>query len=976
MTPPPAGAAGLFEREGEPRETGSAHAFLLEGGHAWRVHAGRVDVFAVVLRDGLAAGSRTHLFRVEEGGLLLGTGTPDPRRPLGLLAVGGNGTRLLRLPRARLHAAAAEPGYADLAGLLEGWVDGLSSGIARGVPPAGLVELESGAPEAPEGEVVRMRPAHGVAWVRHQTGGSLLLGRPGLEMDGDGYTPVSHHAWMEVGEGSRLRVEPTAALMGTDALWEGLDRLHGLALACVAQVAAESGAEERVRLAEKTATRRRVFAGSFATLAAILEPRERNGAPRAPVTRGTDDPLLAAARLVGAAAGVEIKAPPRAQGVAAPRDPVAAIAAASRLRTRRVMLRDDWWRQDGGPLLARTEAGDPVALLPGPRATYVLHDPVARTRVPVTAEVAAGLAPSAFTFYRPFPDRPLGFRELVRFGVEGSGRDLWTVLFMGTAAGLLSLVMPYATGLIFNDIIPGAERGQLVQLTLVLLSLAVATALFNLVNVSALVRIEGRMGGRLQAAVWDRLLSLPMPFFRPYSAGALANRAMGIDQMRAILSGATVTALLGGLFSLFHFGLLFHYSVKLAWWAVLLISIAVVTAALASWVQLRPQRLMADLQSRLAGQVLQFLTSVGKLRVAGAEVQAFALWARNFGALRRLSFRVRTVANVLTGFNAGYPVIAYLVIYAVAHPLLLPTAVEPMRTGDFLAFMSSFGICLAGLLSATAAVLGTLAVVPLYEQAKPILAAAPEVDGAKGDPGELSGDIELQQVVFRYQADGPQVLRGVTLRIAAGEFVAFVGPSGSGKSTLLRLLLGFETPESGAVYYDGQDVSGVDVQAVRRQIGVVLQNGRLMSGDLFTNIVGSSSATLDDAWEAARMAGLEEDVKAMPMGMHTVVSEGGGTLSGGQRQRLLIARAIVQRPRLLFFDEATSALDNRTQGIVSASLDRLQATRVVVAHRLSTIIHADTIYVVRGGEIVEKGTYESLMALGGHFSELALRQIA
>jgi ATP-binding cassette subfamily C protein len=679
---------------------------------------------------------------------------------------------------------------------------------------------------------------------------------------------------------------------------------------------------------------------------------------------------------VGEAVGVPVVAPPRAQGVAAPRDPVAAIAAASRLRTRRVMLRDDWWRQDGGPLLGYTEAGHPVALVPAPRTTYLLYDPSSGREAPVTAEVAAELAPAAFSFYRPFPDTVMSGRALVRFGVQGSGRDLWAILAMGTAAGLLSLVTPYATGLIFNDIIPGAERGQLLQLTLVLLSLALATALFNLVNVSALVRIEGRMGGRLQAAVWDRLLSLPMPFFRPYSAGELANRAMGVDQMRQVLSGATVTALLSGLFSLFHFGMLFHYSPRLAWWAVLLIGLAVACAALASWVQLRPQRRVAEIQSRLAGQVLQFLTSVSKLRVAGAEVQAFALWARNFGAMRKLSFRVRGVANGLTAFNAAFPVIAYLVIYSVAHPLLLPTAVEPMRTGDFLAFMSSFGICLSGLLSATAAVLGTLAIVPLYEQAAPILNTPPEVDPAKGDPGALSGDIELQQVVFRYQADGPQVLRGVTLRIRAGEFVAFVGPSGSGKSTLLRLLLGFETPESGAVYYDGQDLSGVDVQALRRQIGVVLQSGRLMSGDLFTNIVGSSSATLDDAWEAARMAGLEEDIAAMPMGMHTVVSEGGGTLSGGQRQRLLIARAIVQRPRILYFDEATSALDNRTQAVVSSSLERLQATRVVVAHRLSTIINADTIYVVHGGEIVEKGSYESLMALGGHFTELARRQLA
>jgi ATP-binding cassette subfamily C protein len=266
--------------------------------------------------------------------------------------------------------------------------------------------------------------------------------------------------------------------------------------------------------------------------------------------------------------------------------------------------------------------------------------------------------------------------------------------------------------------------------------------------------------------------------------------------------------------------------------------------------------------------------------------------------------------------------------------------------------------------------------VPLYEQAKPILMTRAEVDTAKADPGRLAGGIDAQHMSFRYQEDGPPVLRDVSFTIHPGEFVAFVGPSGSGKSTIFRMLLGFETPESGAVYFDGQDLAGLDLPEVRSQTGVVLQNGKLMPGDIFTNIIGSAPLTLDDAWEAARMAGLDGDVKAMPMGMHTVISEGGGTLSGGQRQRLMIARAIVRRPKILLFDEATSALDNRTQAIVSESLDRLQATRIVVAHRLSTIINADRIYVVEAGRTVQTGTYAELLDEDGPFAELAKRQIA
>jgi ABC-type bacteriocin/lantibiotic exporter with double-glycine peptidase domain len=275
----------------------------------------------------------------------------------------------------------------------------------------------------------------------------------------------------------------------------------------------------------------------------------------------------------------------------------------------------------------------------------------------------------------------------------------------------------------------------------------------------------------------------------------------------------------------------------------------------------------------------------------------------------------------------------------------------------------------------TGAFVAVMMAIPIYEQARPILEACPEVGESKMSPGPLGGEIEISQVTFRYDPDSAAVIDRVSLRARPGEFIAIVGPSGSGKSTILRLLLGFEHPESGSIYFDGQDVSGLDIQAVRRQIGVVLQNGSVMTGDLFTNIIGSSLAAMDDAWEAARMAGLDEDIRQMPMGMHTVISEGGTTLSGGQRQRLLIARAVVNRPRLLFFDEATSALDNRTQAIVSESLERLQATRIVVAHRLSTIMNADCIYVLDGGRVVQTGPYASLRSEGGVFAELIRRQM-
>jgi ABC-type bacteriocin/lantibiotic exporter with double-glycine peptidase domain len=329
------------------------------------------------------------------------------------------------------------------------------------------------------------------------------------------------------------------------------------------------------------------------------------------------------------------------------------------------------------------------------------------------------------------------------------------------------------------------------------------------------------------------------------------------------------------------------------------------------------------------------------------------------------------INNLLIVFTAAFTTTTTIVIFAT----LAASTQSSRSTGTVLAFMAAFGGLLTAALTLNSSVLSILRVVPLLENARPVLETVPEVDTQKAHPGELTGAVEVSHVSFRYQPDGPQVLQDVSLKANPGEFIAVVGPSGSGKSTLFRMLLGFEAPESGSVYYDAQELAELDVQAVRRQIGVVLQNGKLMPGDIFTNIVGNSLLTIEDAWEAARMAGFDEDIRQMPMGMHTYISEAGGTFSGGQRQRLMIARAIVGKPRILLFDEATSALDNRTQAIVSRSLERLNATRIVIAHRLSTIVNADRIYVMVGGQVVQQGSYAQLAQQEGPFRELIRRQL-
>ena len=944
---------------------GADRPIVLTPDSLWVVASGQVDVFSVRIVDDVVVSRRTHLARVPAGGILLGAAPVDAWLFLG---VGTSGTEVVRVP----VASAQHRPAAELAPLLECWVERLYDGIAHELVPE-CQELDE-APDVPVAAGKSVRPRGSVLWVRHLDGHSHLLGRSALVVNGAGLLPVSFRAWMRADGPARLQVSTTGAVGAPETLWAGLERMHDLVLRCAATLASEGESQARARLVRRLAAKRQSLLESCEGLLNVMQ-RRRTGAAARTVRRAVTpdaDLLPIACRVVGDALGVPITAPARTES--AGRSTLADIARASRLRTRAVLLRDDWWRHDHGPLLAFREAnGAPCALVPRRGGMYILHDPSAAEAHPLDSAEAATLAPTAYSFYRPFPDTPLNAADLLRFGLRDCGGDIRTVVTITVLASLLAQMPPIAMGMLFNSVVPTANRGMLLQLTIVLVVVALTGSVFQMVRNIAMLRIETRMSTAVQAAVWDRLLSLPMTFFRPYAAGDLAVRSMGIDAIRQVISGTTITALFGGMSGLFSIGLMFTYSAPLAWRALALILLAVVVTVAGGLGQLAPMRQVSEVNAKTSGLVLQLLSAVGKIRTAGAEVHAFAAWARRFSQLRAAQYSIRTLSVWMQTFTSVFPLAAMIVLFW--STAVLMASGTALRTGDFLAFLAAFTAASAAAIGTCTALLGALNVLPLYEQARPILQARPEVDAAKADPGLLKGQIELQRVSFRYAADGPPTLRDVTLRIEPGQFVAFVGPSGSGKSTLLRILLGFETPETGVVYYDGQDVAGLDVNAVRRQIGVVLQNGRLRRGDIFTNIVGSSPFTVERAWDAARMAGFDADIAEMPMGMHTVVSEGGGTLSGGQRQRLLIAHALVHRPRMLFFDEATSALDNRTQAIVSRSLEQLQATRVVVAHRLSTIINADVIVVVERGRIVQTGGYEELLAQQGTFRELARRQL-
>lgn len=637
---------------------------------------------------------------------------------------------------------------------------------------------------------------------------------------------------------------------------------------------------------------------------------------------------------------------------------------------RSVNLSAGWHKDAVGAMLGtKKKDGSLVALIPSGFSGYSYFDADSGRYIRIGRKNEDLFETEAVAFYKPFPLKKIGIPDLARYIMDTlSVADFVLMIVATITVTLLGMVAPRLNNMLFSDVIESGSMRLLAAITVFMVCTSVSSMMINGVKSLINGRISTKMNLAVEAAAMMRILSLPADFFKQYSSGELSSRAQYISSLCQMLVQAVLSTGLTAVFSLVYIAQIFNYAPALVVPALTMIAVTVLFSVLSMLLQMKISKKQMELGAKESGMTYAMISGIQKIKLSGAEKRAFARWANLYAKSAELTYNPPAFLKINSVISTAISLIGTYVMYYAAIESHISVA-------DYYAFNVAYGMVSGAFMSLTSIALSVANIKPILDMAKPILEAVPEIAEGKRVLTRISGGIELNNVSFRYNEHMPLVLDNLSLKIRPGQYVAVVGATGCGKSTLMRLLLGFEKPQKGAVYFDGKDISTVDLKSLRQKIGVVLQDGKLFSGDIYSNItISAPRLTMDEAWEAAELAGIAEDIRNMPMGMFTMISEGSGGISGGQRQRLMIARAVAPKPRILMLDEATSALDNLTQKKVSESLDRLKCTRIVIAHRLSTIKQCDRIIVLDKGKIVEDGNYEELIALNGFFAELVAKQ--
>ena len=946
---------------GKPfRSAANAPVSLSDPATVWFVEEGAIDVFLVELSGEKVSSSFKHVLRAAAGRLLFSFPADESEDEAAMAAI-GKGLPGCRLRMLMMDTLLSGGVLDEVAEQLDEWVRDVLAALGSGVESHPRPDLRVASGDALTVEAGALVAAKaGAAWVRAE-GGVALLGFEAPDPAGPGLLPVTPDSWVSASADGRLEAVSSRALCEDARLEAVLASFHRVAMRFERMTQRLLLADEANLQRSRVAHREQGVAEARRGLFEVL-----TGLPPGA------SPLSLALDLVGRHEGISFRVPQDA-AEADPEPAVRAVAAASGVRCRDLKLNASsrWWRGDSGAMLGFTvDGGEPVALLPSARG-YRLVDPLSGRSTHVDRAAAQRVVRTAWSFVRPLPqERGIGAADLARCA---SGRllgDLVRFLLAGTVCGLFSVLPAVVLAVVADSVLPYGDTTGLLRFTGALAVLAVAAAVLSMFQGTALMRLEGRVAARLASAAWDRVLRLRPEFFRDYAAGDLSARLAVFGSLRDKVSGTVGGPLLSLIFLAPTFLLIFAYDAALGWLSVGLAAVALAAALGFGVFQFPLHQRHLKAARDLSSELFQFITGIAKLRAGGAEEAAFAAWARKYREQQAADLEIGRLNAHFVAFSAALPGVVATLLFAYA---LWPNA--GLGVG---AFLAAYGVSMT-FFSAVSRLghsfQAVAKVAPSMMQVQPLLAEVPPPPPAEAPEAVLAGGLAFEHVSFRYTADGPLVVEDVSLHAEPGEFIAVVGETGCGKSTLIRLALGLHDPTAGVVRYDGHDLAALDRRSVRRQVGVVMQNGSLRPGTILQNIIGvSRRVDVAAAWRAARQAAVAKDIEAMPMQIFTPVGESDVTYSGGQAQRIMIAAALAREPRIIFLDEATSWLDTGAQSAVMSAIGALTITRVVVAHRLSTIRGADRIYVMHGGRVVQAGGFDELFETPGRFRELMLRQ--
>ena len=934
----------------------------------WFIDKGAIDLFLVEHRDGVEQSAPQHLLRADCGRLLPGVEPQAGDTTLSLIAKGLPGTVLQRLPVTSLTVVRNE----ELAEHVDAWLMDVTAMLSRDVLPQPRPDVLVEPGQVTAGRAGTLSAQRRVVWVSELPPGAGLfmsLIDPAESKEGTvSAIPLTPASWLTLTDEVTFSARSSETLAEERLLLPALAHFHAVAfslerlnrrLAVVDQANLER-ARATNRRNDEDGARHRLF-----NLYGLLDSGADSGSKSA---------LFEALRIIGRHERIDFKWPSKTDTS----DTVTTLSdvlGASGVRSRRVRLaqEDKWWIGDSGAMLTfRSDDNQPVALLPGILGRYQEVDSFGR-KTRITAERAKSLWDKAWVFYEPLPASGVGLPDLFRLARKGGAIDFVRFILTGLLGGLVMLLPAMMVGFILDEVIPTGATSLLYTGIAAMVAFALMGALLHVLRGTALLRLEGRATSRVEATFWDRLLRLPLSCLHRYSAGDIAMRGMTFQHLRDTMQGSVANAVLSIVFLSPAFVLIYFYDAMLGGIAAVFGLLSLIVTVILGLGQIAPQGRVIRTIHHLAGRMFQLVNGISTLRVESAEGSAFAVWARDYREEKHAELQRGTFETHLQAFSRALPLLAGAVLILAA---TLPGR-ETIMVGDFFAVYVLFTLFLTGVGRLGASFSTIAAIIPALEQIRPFLNEVPETS-IDGEPVKtLGGEIVFDHVSFQYDPDGPLILDDVSIHVRPGEFVAIVGESGCGKSTLFRLALGLEQPSAGSVYYDGRDLKYLNIKQVRRQIGAVPQKVQLHPQDLWDNIVGDhEEANVEDVWHAAKLAAVDREIAAMPMQMLTPVGTSASVTSGGESQRITIAHALMRNPRILLLDEATNWLDNDSQSRIMANLMRLTSTRVVIAHRLSTLRQADRIYVLRSGKVVQEGSYAELAATEGVFQDLVRRQMA